>query len=223
MFTGIAICFLMVFTCCYFFAIVICRLCGCGQHAGRRGRHAAWPRAELAGSQRFGPHPPQYGDPYANPLSSDGHGGHSRALAAANTEPVLIVTLPDDTVRIGMPCGDTGSKGADDADSAPLQKVAPHVAPADSPDWIARPVLPGLAGGVEQPASLPVGSAQRAPPPPATGGEVELPPMSAHSGGADAAGAEPAGTEPRGSGAGSIDRTEQQECRSGGGTDAGQG
>jgi hypothetical protein len=106
-FTGIAIFFLVLFTCFYFTIVVICRLCG-----SRRGRYqpgtqlSAWPaprtRAEPATSAELA----------------------ERPHMDENGNPVVLVVLPDDTVTMGVLCRDGASPVDSRAAAQELAKVA---------------------------------------------------------------------------------------------------
>lgn len=162
--------------------------------------------------QRYGG--PSPGSPAGGPLSGYAPGAHGfdTSLAAPRTEPVLIVTLPDETVRIGMPCGDTGGKGADESGSVPQHKaVAPYARPTNLSGGATLAVVPGAP---ERGALQAHGPASPAPSPAArTAGEVELADVSVRSSALEGT---PAPREPE---AISVDRVGRQDCLSGGSTE----
>jgi hypothetical protein len=101
----------MIFTCCYFFVIVLCRVCGFGIHVGLRGHHDAWAEGVTprVGSNGFPP-PFWVGDrpptPYPEPLDMPRSGTHNGTEPVGHSESVLVVTFPDDSLQIALPCGE---------------------------------------------------------------------------------------------------------------------
>ena len=136
-FTGIAVFFLVLFTCFYFTIVVLCRVCG-----GRQGGH------------NFGRTAPHW-LPFEMPTQPER--ATSTELANmphtdANGNPVVLVICPDDTVVMGVLCRDGASPVDSRAAAEELGKVAAvHLAPRSH----AAPALPPLLAHMLQSVQAP--------------------------------------------------------------------